>query len=291
MLNIVLQKRWKRDENMSKISSGNGHASSTSGNQSIVSMFKKQLKNVERRTVPETTSSFIAIDVSDEDCSTGITVEECPNSDSAQRDILSSGSAKRDVSSAVSSQARRSSRLSMKRRRNAETAKDAEGASSVGISAGAGCKERRRSCAKETQSTTVLQDQNSCTIKTSENTAISDSETKHSKTFHKTDTSKIKPCGFVIHSLEDKDDKTPDVDSNVISDENREDSTDAQVPYYLENFLHVLKTVTEDEFYSELFNDDDRTVIRTFEELPGKFGFVNWFVFWYIFWNVTLLYR
>ena len=249
---------------MSKRSSGNGHASSTSGNQSIVSMFKKQLKNVERTTVPQTTSSFMAIDVSDEDCSAEITVEDRPGS----------GSAKRDVSSAVMSQARRSSRLSLKRCRNVETAKYAEGASSVGISAGAGCKERRRSCAQETQSTTLPPDQNSCSMKSSENSAISDSETKHSKTFRKTDTSELKPCVFVNnnnnHSLKDKDDKTPDVDSNLIADENQEGTTDAQVPYYLENFLHVLKTVTEDEFYSELFNDDDRTVIRTFEELPGK---------------------
>ena len=277
---------------MSKRSSGNGHASSTGGNQSIVSMFKKQLKNVEKTIPPQTTSSFI--DVSDEELS----AMEDRSSGSLKHDISSSDTAKRDVSSAVSSQARRSCRLSLKRRRNVEMANDGEGSSSVGISAGAGCKERRRSCVKETQSTTLPQDQNSCTNKTSENTAISDSDTKPSKTFRKTDTSELKPCVFVNnnnHSLKDKDDKTPDLDSNRIADENQEDTTDAQVPYYLENFLHVLKTVTEDEFYSELFNDDDRTVIRTFEELPGKrtfqFRSLIGFVFWYRFCNRTLFYR
>ena len=258
---------------MSKRLSGNGHASSTSsGNQSIVSMFKKQLKNVERTAVPQTTSLFI--DISDEEHSAGITVEDRPSS--AKRGVSSSGSAKCDVLSAgelVSGKATRSSRLSLKRGRNVETANDAKGSSSVGISAG--CKEQRHSYAKETRRTALPKDQNACTIKSSENPAISVSGTKPGKRFHKTDTSEIKPRGFVNHSLEDNNDTTPpDLDSNLIAEENQED---AQVPYYLENFLHVLKTVTEDEFYSELFNDDDRSVIRTFEELPGKLYSLAWF--------------
>jgi len=50
-----------------------------------------------------------------------------------------------------------------------------------------------------------------------------------------------------------------------------------RVPYYLENFLLALNSVFSDTFYAELFNDDDLSAWRTFQNLSGN-SFSQWFL-------------
>ena len=49
-----------------------------------------------------------------------------------------------------------------------------------------------------------------------------------------------------------------------------EEGVEYRVPYYLENFVFILNTVIHDEFYSYLFNSEDREVISTFNNLSGR---------------------
>ena len=43
-----------------------------------------------------------------------------------------------------------------------------------------------------------------------------------------------------------------------------------RVPYYLENFQLIVKTVVEDEFFQELFNEEDHKTIEAFHSASGK---------------------
>lgn len=62
---------------------------------------------------------------------------------------------------------------------------------------------------------------------------------------------------------------------SIISNYNEEvKSTDKKdeeykVPYYLENFLLIMNTVTEDLFFQELFNDEDKKMAASFLSMTG----------------------
>lgn len=230
--------------------------------------------------------------------------KEC--SDAGRHDISSMGKLSL-------SQIRRSSRLSLKRHRTStlETAKDVEDSMSDETSANAGSNiqchssvvdgphvkrrtqkvgvdrlDNNTESQKEIQgfsSSGLSQDPNVYSTTPSERVTqpdphMQDSEIKSAESdkLHKTETSEIK---LDVTSVQGQDNIIPDTELNddggVCLTENPVDSTGtaAQVPYYLENFLHVLKMVTEDEFYKELFNEEDRIIMRTFEELPGKITF------------------
>ena len=70
----------------------------------------------------------------------------------------------------------------------------------------------------------------------------------------------------------DDDNEQEEVDNdtadNVIIHE--DGTVEYRVPYYLENFLLVLNSVTKDEFFCDLFNEDDDVAIKSYLALSGK---------------------
>lgn len=239
---------------------------------------------MEKTPVEQTTESDITINlVDDKECSTGITVETDTCSNASKRGVSSTGKLSQ-------SRARRSSRLSLKRRSTPETEKDPGEPSSAGnkiqhhsyVADGARVKKKIQKVAdgytsnletrKGTQRPVLSQGQDVYMTKPSESTTqphVLDLEIKSTNKFHKLETPEIKVDNV---SVQHQRDTIPGVELNAngVQAEDPEDSSDVQVPYYLENFLHILKMVTEDVFYSELFNEEDRRKIKTFEELSGK---------------------
>ena len=58
--------------------------------------------------------------------------------------------------------------------------------------------------------------------------------------------------------------------------ENEEPASDTEsdqyrVPYYVENFKLIMKSILEDTYYEELFNERDLDTVAAFNGLSGKF--------------------
>ena len=50
-----------------------------------------------------------------------------------------------------------------------------------------------------------------------------------------------------------------------------------RIPYYLENFLLIVDTIINDDFFEDLFDDEDRRTVKAFSTLSG------------VFWGVSIL--
>lgn len=65
--------------------------------------------------------------------------------------------------------------------------------------------------------------------------------------------------------------KTGEDDANESADADDRTADDYSVPYYLENFHVMIKTVLGDEFYIPIFNEDDTQTVEKFNSLSGNY--------------------
>ncbi len=71
-------------------------------------------------------------------------------------------------------------------------------------------------------------------------------------------------------SRDSKLDGQENEENQTKEDEEIEGAEEYRIPYYLENFELVMKTVLDDEFYQPLFNEDDHAIFDKFKQLSGK---------------------
>ena len=83
----------------------------------------------------------------------------------------------------------------------------------------------------------------------------------HSKINEKQDSEKQDSEKLDGVNFEDKDDA---------GEGDKEEDDQYKVPYYVENFKLIVKSILEDDYYKELFIEQDLETVTTFNQLSGE---------------------